>query len=200
MGNEDNNMHRLLEESKRIKAQADRILKESGIIEILKTYGEVKIGGSYALNVMLRPDLDLFVIAEKHDWNKVLDIQSKIMKTKYFREFDFVNWVDFKTNEEDFLPGYYFQPWVPIDDQLWKIDVWLFTQECDKSAENTEYFKKLLKKSDESKRIAILEIKEAMRQGLKYIKGVNGKLICKAVLESGITTPKEFREFLQIQK
>ena len=60
-------MHRLLEESKRIKVQADRILKESGIIEILKDYGEIKIGGSYPLDVMLRPDLDFFVVREKHD-------------------------------------------------------------------------------------------------------------------------------------
>ena len=193
-------MHRLLEESKRIKSQADKILKESGIVEILQSYGEVKIGGSYALNVMLRPDLDLFVITNKHDWNKLLNIQSKIMKTKYFREFDFVNWIDFKEEVSDFMPGYYFQPWVPIDDQLWKIDVWLFTPEYDKSAGTTEHFKNLLSNADESKRIAILAIKEAMRQGKKYIEGVHGKLIYKAVLENGVTTLKDFEEFLRTQK
>ncbi|MBI2047519.1 MAG: hypothetical protein HYT27_00100 [Parcubacteria group bacterium] len=193
-------MHRLLKKSKQIKSQADKILKESGVIKILQGYGEVKIGGSYTLDVMLRPDIDLFVITKKHDWNKVLDIQSKIMKTKYFREFDFVNWVDFKEEVSDFISGYYFQPWVPIDDQLWKIDIWLLTPEYDKSAETTEHFKNLLNDADESKKIAILKIKEAMRQGKKYIKGVDGKLIYKAVLESNIITLKDFKEFLRARK
>ena len=41
-------MHKPLEQSKKIKQQADKILKESGIVDILKDYGEVKIIGSYA--------------------------------------------------------------------------------------------------------------------------------------------------------
>ncbi len=190
-------MHKLLEESKRVKIQADKILKESGIVEILQTYGEVKIGGSYALDVMLRPDIDLFVVANQHDWEKVLNIQSTIMKSRYFREFDFVNWVDFEDQSLTSKKGYYFQPWVPAGGKLWKIDIWLITPEYDKSVETTEHFKKLLTEADESKRVAILEIKEAMQQGKKYVKGVDGKLIYKAVLENGITTPKEFEEFLR---
>lgn len=192
-------MHRLLEESKRIKAQANKILKTSGIIDILQSYGEVKIGGSYALDVMLRPDIDIFVVAPQHNWDGVLEIQSKIMKSKYFREFDFVNWVDFEDQSLTSMKGYYFQPWVPVDGQLWKIDIWLITSESDKSAETTEHFKKLLSEADESKKITILEIKEAMRQGKKYIKGVDGRLIYKAVLEDDITNPKEFEESLHLR-
>ncbi len=192
-------MHKLSEESKRVKSIADKILKESGIIKVLKDYGEVKIGGSYALDVMLRPDIDLFVIAEKHDWSKILDIQRKIMETKYFREFDFLNWIDFDSDDEDFIPCYYFQPWVPVGRELWKIDITLITKEYDKSSEYTDHYKELLDNLDESKRIAILEIKEAMRKGKKYIEGVDGKLIYKAVLENGIATPEEFKNFLKDQ-
>jgi hypothetical protein len=193
-------MHRLLRESEKVKAQATKILEESGVIEILQSYGEVKIGGSYALDTMLRPDIDLFVVTGKHDWEKVLQIQTKIMRTKYFREFDFVNWVDFEDKNLETVKGYYFQPWVPKGGQLWMIDIWLITPEYDETTKTTEHFKKLLEQSDESKKTAILEIKEAMRQGKKYVKGVDGRRIYQAVLEGGITTPKEFETFLQTRK
>ncbi len=179
-----------------MRNQADKILEQSGVIKILADYGEVKIGGSYALDVMLRPDIDLFVVEQEHDWEKILEIQSKIMRTRYFREFDFVNWVDFERPSPDFMRGYYFQPWVPAGDQLWKIDIWIITSEHDRSAQTSEHFKKLLDGAGESKKIAILEIKEAMRQGKKYRPGVDGQLIYRAVLENGVTTPKGFEEFL----
>ncbi len=193
-------MHRLIEQSKATKAQADKILRESHILEILKEYGEVKIGGSYALDVMLRADLDLFVITKKHDWEKVIKIYDQLMRSKYFREFDFVNWVDFEDKSIDPMKGYYFQPWVPIDDQLWKMDVWLVTPDQYNGSQSTDRFKELLdKETDDSKRIAILEIKEAMKQGKKYIKGVDGKLIYQAVLEHGIVDAESFKRFLGSQ-
>lgn len=200
-------MNNLLQESKRIKSQADKILKESGIVEILSEYGEVKIAGSYSLDVMLRPDLDLYVVAEKHDWDKVIDIQSKIIKRKYFRDVYFIDWLNFENKQtglvEEWIPsikGYYFATVIPIEDQRFKMDIWLITKEYDKSAELTDHFRKLLNNADESKKLVILEIKNAMRQGKKYIDGVDGKLIYKAVLENGITNIEDFKEFLLKQK
>jgi hypothetical protein len=200
-------MHELLQESKRIKAQADKILRESGIVEILSTYGEVKIAGSYALDVMLRPDLDFYVVTEKHDWNKMLEIYSEIMKLKYFREIYFMDWLNFENKQagsiEEWIPpfrGYYFACVIPVEDQRWKMDIWLVTSEYAQAMETTNYFKELLDNADESKKIAILEIKNAMRQGKKYLNGVDGRLIYKAVLENNISTPDDFKEFLLRQK
>ena len=186
-------MHPLLEESKKVKEQAERLIHDSNIVSILSDYGEVKIGGSYTLDVMLRPDLDFFVVAEKHDWNKVKEIYSAVMESKFFQEFDFVNWVDFMHKDPTDMKGYYFQPWVPYEDVMWKIDIWLITPDEDKSGIYTDHFKALLG-NDESKRITILEIKEAMRDGMKYTKGVDGKMIYKAVLEEGVTSVLEFKE------
>jgi hypothetical protein len=104
---------------------------------------------------------------------------------------------------EEWIPsmkGYYFAAVIPVEDQRWKIDVWLITPEYDKSPEMTDHFKKLLDKADESKKISILEIKNAMREGKKYVKGVDGRLIYKAVLEDGITSVEEFKKFIKINK
>ena len=122
------------------------------------------------------------------------------MQLKYFREFDFVNWVDFEDQSLTLMEGYYFQTWVPVENQLWKIDIWLITPEYDKSVETTEHFKKLLAETDESKKIAILEIKDAMKQGKKYIKNVDGKMIYEAVLENDISSLEGFEEFLRVSQ
>ena len=84
-------MHPLFETSRRMKVQADRILKESKLVEILQGYGEVKILGSYALDLMLRPDLDLFVVTPKQDWENVLKLHAHLMKQRYFRDLNFAN-------------------------------------------------------------------------------------------------------------
>lgn len=193
-------MHRLLEESKKVKEQADRLLSQSRILEMLRPYGEVKIGGSYALDCMLRPDIDIFVIAREHDYAKVMNIQRAIMETKFFREFDFVNWVDFEDSEAMDMKEYYFQPWVPFEGVLWKLDISMFTSEYDRSHELTDRFKALLDaESDDTKHIAILEIKKAMREGKKYRSGVDGKLIYQAVLEKGVLSLATFEEFLKMK-
>lgn len=188
-------MHPLLEQSQNLKSEADQILSESGLIELLKGYGDVKIAGSYTLDVMLRPDIDLFVVAVKHDWDTFFEIYTRVMKSKYFRELDFVNWIDFSNADKTNMQGYYMQPWRPVEKNLWKLDVWFITPDQDRSTELTEHFKELLdKEADDSKRILILEIKQAMRQGNKYSKGVDGKLIYKAVLEEEISSVDEFKK------
>lgn len=190
-------MHRLLEESRRVKERADRLLSQSRILEILKPYGEPKIGGSYALDCMLRPDIDIFVTTKEHDYTKVMDIQRAIMETRFFREFDFVNWVDFDDPEVMDVKEYYFQPWVPFEGVLWKLDISMFTAEYDRSAQLTDRFKALLDaEPDDTKRITILEIKEAMREGKKYRKGVDGKLIYQAVLNDGVASISAFERLL----
>lgn len=189
-------MHRLLEESQNVKSQADRLLLTSGVLDILKIYGEPKIGGSYALDTMLRPDIDIFVIAEKHDYLKILEVQRRLMETKFFRELDFVNWVDFEDSKVMDAHEYYFQPWTPFEGVLWKLDISLFTPEYDRSAELTDRFKALLDaERDNTKRITILTIKEAMRDGKKYRRGIDGKLIYQAVLDEGVADVSGFERF-----
>lgn len=194
-------MHRLLEKAQGMKDEVDKILSESELVEILSQYGEVKIGGSYALDLMLRPDIDIFVITDKHDWEKVLKVTTDLMTKRYFREVCFVNWVDFDGNtKKDFMKGYYFQPLVQIGESFWKIDLWLTTKEYYKPEKFTDRFQTLLdKETDNAKRITIMEIKEAMREGKKYRGNVNGKMIYEAVLENGVKSVDDFERFAKIE-
>lgn len=188
-------MKALLEESRSIKATADKILSESRLVETLSRYGTAKIAGSYALDVMLRPDIDLYVIAPTYEWKDMKALMNELMDQRYFSEIAFLNWIDFPAEDRVSIRGYYFQPCRWVNDVFWKLDVWLITPEFDRGAELTSKFAKLLAVHPE-KRENILIIKKAMCRDGKYEKGVDGQCIYKAVLEDGIETEEEFRKTL----
>lgn len=184
----------LLEQSDNAKRQADLLIKQSGVLNILSGYGEVKIGGSHALNAMLRPDLDFFVVTDAHNWEKVLQLNDALMRLKYFRIIAFENWLDFRVGTpDDGMRGYYFKLVALIEDVRWKCDVWLITPDQDKSSIYTETFKKLL--ITEQQRAQILFLKDHFKQGGKYIPGVDGKMIYTAVLKEHIHNIDDFIKF-----
>ncbi len=186
----------LITQSKKIKSQADKILKESGIVNILKEYGKVKFAGSYVLNTMVRPDLDLLIIRKKYDTQKAKEVFLKIFNLNYFHELAWVNGVDFKLVPP--FPDIYFQARINVDAVEWKLDINLKIPSTDKSKELTDKFKLLLEQNPD-KRLPILEIKQALREGEKYIPGVTGRLIYEAVLENSVTNVQDFKDFFSKQ-
>jgi hypothetical protein len=189
-------MKPLLSKSNQIKADADKLLAESNLVEILSLYGDVKFVGSYPLNVMLRSDLDVYAITKENNREKMLEIVQKIFASNYFDEICFANWNDFEIDNEVGIKGYYIQPFVTIGENRWKLDVWLMTE--DQFKPYTEEFLELIKDDpNEEKRLAILKLKETFAEGEKYVTGINGKLIYKAVLQDNIRTPEQFKIYLE---
>lgn len=178
--------------SKQVKRSADKLLQESNLKEILSIYGEVVIGGSYALDAMLRPDLDVYVLGENDNEDKLKEVVNTIISSHYFDELWIVDWV---SKEGGKIKGYYLQPHKTLDGLDWKLDIWLM--------KNSEYkpvfpqFVELLKQEQDSKkRELILELKNKYKEGTKYQKGIDGNLIYEAVLEKNIKSIKEFEEYL----
>lgn len=187
-------MDDLTKRSKKTKEQAERILRESRLAEILSKHGQVKFSGSYPLNVMLRPDLDVYVLAQEHDVAKLTSIISKIIKQNYFQEIDFADWLNFPGGPWE---GYYLQPHIKVDEVRWKLDIWLIKQEIYQPY--TEEFQRLLENTPEKRQI-ILQIKNDLKEGSKYIKGVNGRDIYEAVLKHGIQNSQDFLKHIHGKK
>lgn len=189
---------KLLAESRKVKKQATQLLRQSKLVSILKNYGLVKIAGSYEMDVMLRPDLDFFIVAKKHNYKKFSAIFSKLVSSKYFYEAAFANWVDFGMIPPfELQKGYYARVHRIIAGTKWKVDLWFITPEYDWSAKYTDKFKVLMRTNRNQKRGAILQIKEDLYiRGKKYAPGVDGKLIYQAVLEHGIMTTAAFKRWL----
>src|SRR5258708_2576900 len=190
------NNNKLLQKSQEFKRQADEILSNFKLVEGLCKYGEVKFTGSYPLNVMMRPDLDVYAIAKENSKEKMLEVIHNIFSTVYFEEIRFTNYLDFHKDQDDHK-GYYIQPHKRIGENKWKLDVWLMTE--DRYEPHTEHFLDLLNKDEDAdkKRLIILELKNYYREGEKYKKGINGRVIYEAVLEQGIKNVMEFEAYLK---
>jgi hypothetical protein len=184
----------LLKRSDEVKKEADKILSESKLLEILSQYGDVRVTGSYPLNTMLRPDLDVYAVTEKNDSEKMFQVMEKIIRGNYFEEVVLVNHEDF--HKGDGWKGFYIQPKVTLGDRRWKLDVWLM-EERDFRPYTQEFLELIKDEPDSQKRLAILELKEKMSEGSKYVEGVDGKLIYEAVLKHGVRTEEEFRRFVE---
>lgn len=188
-------MHPLLQQSKRTKSQANAILKDSGIIQILQKYGTVDIHGSYALDLMWKPDIDLIVVRKKHDWKKLLKVSEEILDSKYFKKFVFSNAIDFKGHNGIPCKGYFLQGWKPIGKLTWKVDIWIITPNQLKAFNVTSHFKKLLEQeTNDSKKELIIQIKKTFLDGMHYTNNIEGKNIYEAVLEKNIKSVEAFKQ------
>ncbi|SRR5260221_10855475 len=196
MKNENDNPLELLKRSKEFKKQADEILGRSKLVEVLSRYGEVKFTGSYPLNLMMRPDLDVYAIAKENSKEKMLEVVQGIFSSCYFDEIRFTNYLDFYKDQDDHK-GYYFQPLVKIGDNRWKLDIWLMAE--NRYEPHTEHFLEILNKDPHAneKRLIILELKNHYKEGQKYKNNINGRKIYEAVLENEVKNVEEFERFLQ---
>lgn len=180
----------LSEKSKKFKRDADQLLEESKLLSILNKYGEVKLTGSYAYDLMMCGDIDIEVFGD-FTREKAQSILNDLISNTKFTGYMFFDWVKYEQPKwpkgyyigfKQIMPGYKFQ---------WKTDIW-FMKENRNSA--IEYHNRLSNIDDETKGI-ILELKE-------YIKTSNWQAdstqIYDAVLDHGVKTTKEFEEYLKI--
>lgn len=185
-------MSKLLETSKKYKSQADKIIKDSLLIESLKKYGEVHIMGAYAGNVMMHGDIDIMVTRDKP--YSLLDI-FKIFKKLYFeRKFKCYfldgDWDNPKKGKE-FPDGQYIGLKNRIKDEKWKIDIWFVSKkEFSKRTNLLSIDKVELNDKDREK---ILFFKEYRKTNKLEIMG---QTIYEAVLNGKCKTIKEFQDYL----
>lgn len=108
-----------LERSRRVKAEADEVLELTGAIDILSEYGRVVPTGSYYLDVMVYPDIDLYI--PSLSVGQLFEIAGRIAATEKVVEFLF------KRPDLPELPGgIYTKARVDHGDwgRPWKLDIW----------------------------------------------------------------------------
>lgn len=190
-------MEEYIEQANQLKAEADRLLDNSGIIAILSKFGKVHITGSYAYNLMTWRDIDLCLEIKNIRTDILFDIGKEISKipevgSMYFRN-EFVLKTDGNPLAMFWCIDFYFQNGIK-----WKIDVLISN-----SKEVTRVMKigtNLLKKIDDTKRKTILKIKSALSKSPEYRRTFGSKDIYKAVIEDNISTIDEWYEWLKKKK
>lgn len=147
--------------SKHIKNNADKILKTTNLIEILGKYGEVKIGGSYKYNLMWGPDIDMVLVCKDPRKTSVA-VLKKLIDLKLFQKYEYGDFVNFKRASRP--ESYIVNLRLPFEDQKWEIEIWFFNKESNDQKEVDDLIKTKL---NEKNKLAILKMKEKReRSGL----------------------------------
>lgn len=182
----------LLSESKRYRKMAKRLLSESHLISILEKFGQVEFTGSYAANLMMSGDIDIYVINKSFSKTRVLEIFNKIVRSCKFCGYLFYDWKSYRHPE--FPSAYYIGLKTKKGDIKWKIDIWFVTKK-DLANIRFLYLKEI--PLNKKQKLAILELKKWRGKSPKYI---SSNMIYDATLNHDILTIPQFKEFLKNNK
>jgi hypothetical protein len=177
-----------------IKREADAILYERGLLEILRPYGTPTIHGSYFLDLMTWRDLDIYLQVDKFSTTEFFALGERICGTFAPVKMSFRDELRAKTPE---LPlGLYWGVYLGNERAgAWKIDIWAVSaEECQ---QRLHYCADIKQKLDAESVQRILEIKSACWRDAEYRRSYSSSDIYKAVLERNITSVGGFKEYLK---
>ena len=182
----------LIENSKDLCITAEEVLTKTGLVEIFSKLGKIEIIGSLRLKLMYRRDIDLFVLSNSIEKNKVYEITKELIDKDIFQT---IGLADYQTYPAHDMPlGFFWELIIPHEGKNWKFDVWYLKpdEKYTHLVHNSiNKFESLLKASPK-KAETVLKIKEAYFDGIKYKNGVKSFDIYTAVLEQGINSIQEF--------
>ena len=146
----------VIEYSKNIKDEATAFIEEIGILKILNNYGNIRFTGSYASDIMINRDIDIY-ITKNSDYSieEFVEIFKTIFISKITPGIHCGNETDFKNPRYNFPKGYYMGIKSNFRSKKWKIDIWFINE---KEMENISYID-LKKDINENNKLLLLEIK-----------------------------------------
>lgn len=175
----------LLAISRQVKQHADALLQEAGLVAQLQNYGEVLFTGSYAIDLMVNRDIDLYVVHPELVEERVLDALRSLIQQSFFHGYLYYDFL--KHPSVGFPSGYYIGLKLPFRDEAWKLDIWFLSADREGRLQQIQEMNAL----NDSQRLAILRFKHlAIERQLK----VSGMFIYDAVLRRGITDEQVFLE------
>jgi len=164
-----------------LKQEANRLLEEFGLLEILREYGEPHVIGSVSMDLMAWPDLDIDVVNTGMCLKKLHQLTVTLLE-----RFSPV-WYEAKEEITDEGKTVWFHGLeTEITGTRWNIDIWFFDEETIGKAEAycTEIREKV--RWNPALREAILTLKkELLDRGLYSFEKYRSVDVYKAVLELG---------------
>lgn len=186
----------LLEQATALRCEADDLLHQEGLLALLQSYGPAGVIGSYALDLMTWPDLDLNVrLRHELDVPTFFAIGSRIVTTFQVAKMSYSN--QSVRTDVPFDRGLFWGIRLLHRGQIWKLDLWGYGEEDYRAS--GERFERLRKRLEQADRLAILRIKDVMCREANYRTEVSSIQIYEAVLKEGVETVEGFRSWLPRQ-
>lgn len=177
-----------------IRKEADQLLEEKGLRELLRQYGIPHVSGSYLLHLMAWRDLDIYLETESLTELDFFTLGGRITSILNPARMSFRNE---RIAQTPGLPyGLYWGVYLGNEREgAWKLDIWAVdANECQRLL---KYCNDLAERLTPTTRLQILGIKSQCWNDPDYRRSYTSTDIYCAVLDEGITDIKGFREYLQ---
>ncbi len=178
----------LLEQSARLKEEANAFLIETQLLISLQTYGTVHLAGSYSINLMLNRDIDVYVVHPDCTEDRAISALNDLIRQKKFHNFLYHDNVQFP--RQGMPDGYYVGIKTPFMNFKWKVDIWFLPEDLPARLQliNT------IEQASETTKLTILRLKQFVFEKKLDIGSI---LIYEAVLQHQITSQHEFLTFVE---
>jgi hypothetical protein len=168
------------ERARKLRAEADLVLAEVKLDQVLRPYGRIVPTGSYFLDLMMYPDIDLYISTVSID--QLFQIGARLASAEKVFQVIFE-----KSTTPDLPGGLYLKPRIAHGDwgRPWKIDIWsLDDAVIDEKMRDMYRWREEL---TEAMRAQILAYKYSVLTALNRTPMYSGYFIYKAFLDEGLS-------------
>lgn len=188
----------VIEKSNYYQKTADEFLQKSGFASVLSQFGRVEFEGAYAGKVMLHGDIDMRVVRPEPfsftDSLTIIEAVNSACPNEFRSYYIKADWQDPRFGNQ-FPHGKYLGFKFQLDDENWKCDLWLLSEDEHERVRALLDISKL--NLTEEQRKLILDCK-LLRQktGIKR----SGQEIYEAVIQNGLINPDDLFKTDQLLK
>ena len=173
-----------------LKREADLLIQQCSLAELLATYSNWFIGGSYSYDLMCWRDLDIYVLDPVQALKQCFEVGYELTRRLAAKKSFFTNNIGGEPN------GLYWG--IRLGDPrqgAWKLDVWFLDEEGYR--QHAAYSADMRAKLTADNKEVILTIKEYYWQKATYRNEVTSEMIYCAVIEDGVRSISEFESRLK---
>lgn len=194
-------MSDLLEAQRQLQAEADEIVRQLHLDELLEAIGNPIRVGSSAMGLMVRRDVDITVSCPRLDAGaleafagigaRLMHMTDSVVAVRFRNDTGAWN-----TEPDKYPDGLYL--WLSVRAQnqsMWTIDIWLVDQP-DRQPDLT-HLKTLMPRMNDQDRETILRIKKALAERPQTKDKISSALVYEAVMDHGVRTVYEFESWHQ---
>ena len=166
------------------KKVAERIIDDLGILKILEPFGDARVVGSIALDVIVKPDIDIHVVVDGDIFEVINAVYKHFINNENIREVkikDFRDRGGMLVGVDRFI----------VDDVVWSTDIWVTN---DMETTGFADIEKLQKDMTQEHREIIVKIKEEYYANRGGTSGGISPKIYKSVVYDGVRSVEEFSQ------
>lgn len=185
----------IIKHSRHLRQEASELLNKEGLLSILNAFGTTQVIGSYSLDTMTWPDIDISMnLPDEQNVERFFELGKRIATKFQITKMSYSN--HFIRNFPGFDHGLYWGIQLRYAEREWKLDLWGYGDtDYQKHIAESDVLHRQLQQAD---RAAILRIKHVICQNPDYRGNVyNSMAIYRAVLEDKVESVDEFKAWLE---